>query len=43
MLPASTQKVLTALTAKLVLSDQFQFETSLLTNGKIKTMKCMAI
>ncbi|HHW7448890.1 serine-type D-Ala-D-Ala carboxypeptidase [Pasteurella multocida] len=36
MLPASTQKVLTALTAKLVLSDQFQFETSLLTNGKIK-------
>ncbi|MDO5053968.1 MAG: serine-type D-Ala-D-Ala carboxypeptidase [Pasteurella oralis] len=36
MLPASTQKVLTALTAKLALGDQFQFETSLLTNGKIQ-------
>ncbi|MDU8925373.1 serine-type D-Ala-D-Ala carboxypeptidase [Pasteurellaceae bacterium LIM206] len=36
MLPASTQKVFTALAAKLVLGDQFQFETSLLTNGSIQ-------
>ncbi|MGQ0286017.1 serine-type D-Ala-D-Ala carboxypeptidase [Pasteurellaceae bacterium 22721_9_1] len=36
MLPASTQKVFTALAAKLSLSDQFQFRTSLLTNGKIQ-------
>ncbi|MDH2927199.1 serine-type D-Ala-D-Ala carboxypeptidase [Lonepinella koalarum] len=36
MLPASTQKVFTALAAKLTLGDQFQFETSLLTNGKIQ-------
>ncbi|STO53764.1 D-alanyl-D-alanine carboxypeptidase [Canicola haemoglobinophilus] len=36
MLPASTQKVLTALAAKLTLGDQFKFETSLLTNGKIE-------
>lgn len=36
MLPASTQKVLTALTAKLALSDEFRFETSLLTNGKVQ-------
>ncbi|UAY78431.1 serine-type D-Ala-D-Ala carboxypeptidase [Pasteurella canis] len=36
MLPASTQKILTALTAKLALGDQFQFETSLLTNGKVQ-------
>ncbi|VEI57852.1 D-alanyl-D-alanine carboxypeptidase [Pasteurella multocida] len=36
MLPASTQKVLTALTAKLALSDEFRFETSLLANGKVQ-------
>lgn len=36
MLPASTQKVFTALAAKLVLGDQFQFETSVLTNGSIQ-------
>ena len=36
MLPASTQKVFTALTAKLVLKDDFRFQTALLTNGKIK-------
>ncbi|MDG6896344.1 serine-type D-Ala-D-Ala carboxypeptidase [Volucribacter amazonae] len=36
MLPASTQKVLTALTAKLFLPDSFRFNTSLLTQGKIK-------
>ncbi|WP_439242527.1 serine-type D-Ala-D-Ala carboxypeptidase [Lonepinella sp. BR2474] len=36
MLPASTQKVFTALAAKLTLGDQFQFETSLLTNGKVQ-------
>ncbi|PJG86550.1 serine-type D-Ala-D-Ala carboxypeptidase [Conservatibacter flavescens] len=36
MLPASTQKVLTALTAKLALGDSFRFSTSLLTNGTIK-------
>ncbi|WP_424406112.1 serine-type D-Ala-D-Ala carboxypeptidase [Pasteurella sp. PK-2025] len=36
MLPASTQKVLTALTAKLALGDDFHFETSLLTNGKVQ-------
>ncbi|PJG83991.1 serine-type D-Ala-D-Ala carboxypeptidase [Caviibacterium pharyngocola] len=36
MLPASTQKVFTALTAKLALGDQFRFETTLLTNGKIQ-------
>ncbi|MGY4677015.1 serine-type D-Ala-D-Ala carboxypeptidase [Pasteurella sp. P03HT] len=36
MLPASTQKVFTALAAKLTLPEQFQFETSLFTNGKIQ-------
>ena len=36
MLPASTQKVLTALAAKLTLSDEFQFETALLSNAAIK-------
>lgn len=36
MLPASTQKVFTAVAAKLVLGDTFQFETSLLSNGKIQ-------
>lgn len=36
MLPASTQKVLTALAAKLALGDQFQFETSLLTQGALQ-------
>ncbi|MFU2055349.1 serine-type D-Ala-D-Ala carboxypeptidase [Gallibacterium anatis] len=36
MLPASTQKVFTAIAAKLLLTDQFQFQTSLLTNGKIE-------
>ncbi len=36
MLPASTQKVFTALTSKLALGDQFQFETSLLTNGRVQ-------
>ncbi|MDO4625854.1 MAG: serine-type D-Ala-D-Ala carboxypeptidase [Pasteurellaceae bacterium] len=36
MLPASTQKVFTALAAKLVLPENFQFETSLLTNGKVQ-------
>ena len=36
MLPASTQKVFTALAAKLALGDQFRFETSALTNGKIQ-------
>lgn len=36
MLPASTQKVFTALAAKLVLPDDFRFQTALLTNGKIQ-------
>lgn len=36
MLPASTQKVFTAVAAKLVLGDEFKFDTSLLTNGKIQ-------
>lgn len=36
MLPASTQKVFTSVAAKLVLGDAFQFETSLLSNGKIQ-------
>ncbi len=36
MLPASTQKVFTALAAKLALGDQFRFETTLLTNGNIR-------
>lgn len=36
MLPASTQKILTALTAKLALGDEFRFETAMLTNGKIQ-------
>lgn len=36
MLPASTQKVFTALAAKLVLGDSFQFSTALLTNGNIQ-------
>lgn len=35
MLPASTQKVFTAVAAKLVLGDDFKFKTSLLTNGQI--------
>ena len=35
MLPASTQKVFTAVAAKLVLGDEFKFDTALLTNGKI--------
>ncbi|EIJ68343.1 serine-type D-Ala-D-Ala carboxypeptidase [Pasteurella bettyae] len=39
MLPASTQKVFTALAAKLALGDQFQFETSLQTTGKIQNNK----
>lgn len=34
MLPASTQKVFTALAAKLTLPDDFRFQTALLTNGK---------
>lgn len=36
MLPASTQKVFTALAAKLVLSNDFRFQTALLTNGKVE-------
>ena len=36
MLPASTQKVFTAVAAKLVLGDEFRFDTALLTNGKIQ-------
>ena len=36
MLPASTQKVFTAVAAKLVLGDEFKFDTALLTNGKIQ-------
>ncbi|OOF51708.1 serine-type D-Ala-D-Ala carboxypeptidase [Rodentibacter genomosp. 1] len=36
MLPASTQKVFTAVTAKLVLGDTFKFDTALLTNGKVQ-------
>ncbi|MCX2960178.1 serine-type D-Ala-D-Ala carboxypeptidase [Rodentibacter caecimuris] len=36
MLPASTQKVFTAVAAKLVLGDDFKFDTTLLTNGKIQ-------
>ncbi|MCK3657340.1 serine-type D-Ala-D-Ala carboxypeptidase [Pasteurellaceae bacterium Pebbles2] len=36
MLPASTQKVFTALAAKLSLGDKFQFNTSLLTNGSVQ-------
>ena len=36
MLPASTQKVFIAVAAKLVLGDEFKFETALLTNGKIQ-------
>ncbi|MGR6981177.1 serine-type D-Ala-D-Ala carboxypeptidase [Testudinibacter sp. P27/CKL/0425] len=35
MLPASTQKVFTALAAKLVLGDQFQFTTELVSTAKI--------
>ncbi|HBO38048.1 MAG TPA: D-alanyl-D-alanine carboxypeptidase/D-alanyl-D-alanine-endopeptidase, partial [Pasteurellaceae bacterium] len=35
MLPASTQKVFTALAAKLALGDDFKFDTSLLSNAKI--------
>ena len=37
MLPASTQKSFTAVAAKLALGDQFQFETALLSNGKIQS------
>lgn len=36
MLPASTQKVFTALAAKLTLSDEFRFQTALLTNGTVE-------
>lgn len=36
MLPASTQKVFTALAAKLTLNDDFRFQTALLTNGKVE-------
>ncbi|VEH67017.1 D-alanyl-D-alanine carboxypeptidase [Rodentibacter pneumotropicus] len=36
MLPASTQKVFTAVAAKLVLGDNFRFDTALLTNGKVQ-------
>lgn len=36
MLPASTQKVFTALAAKLVLPDDFRFQTAFLTNGKVE-------
>lgn len=36
MLPASTQKVFTALAAKLVLNDDFRFTTSLLTKGNVQ-------
>ncbi|OOF66779.1 serine-type D-Ala-D-Ala carboxypeptidase [Rodentibacter sp. Ppn85] len=36
MLPASTQKIFTAVSAKLVLGDDFKFDTALLTNGKIQ-------
>ncbi|WP_425292574.1 serine-type D-Ala-D-Ala carboxypeptidase [Actinobacillus vicugnae] len=36
MLPASTQKVFTALAAKLSLPTDFRFQTALLTNGKVE-------
>lgn len=36
MLPASTQKVLTALAAKLILPEYFKFQTALLAKGKIE-------
>ncbi|MBE2896667.1 serine-type D-Ala-D-Ala carboxypeptidase [Pasteurellaceae bacterium HPA106] len=36
MLPASTQKIFTALAAKLVLGDEFTFKTALLTTGKVQ-------
>ncbi|EFL78380.1 truncated D-alanyl-D-alanine carboxypeptidase/endopeptidase [Actinobacillus pleuropneumoniae serovar 2 str. 4226] len=36
MLPASTQKVFTALAAKLVLPNDFRFQTALLTNEKVE-------
>ncbi|OOH91337.1 serine-type D-Ala-D-Ala carboxypeptidase [Pasteurellaceae bacterium 15-036681] len=36
MLPASTQKVFTALAAKLVLPEDFRFQTALLANGEVK-------
>ncbi|TCP93507.1 D-alanyl-D-alanine carboxypeptidase/D-alanyl-D-alanine-endopeptidase (penicillin-binding protein 4) [Cricetibacter osteomyelitidis] len=36
MLPASTQKVFTALAAKLTLDENFKFQTALLTNGKVE-------
>lgn len=36
MLPASTQKVFTALAAKLSLAEDFRFQTALLTNGKVE-------
>lgn len=36
MLPASTQKVFTALAAKLALPSDFRFQTALLTNGKVE-------
>ncbi|AUI67163.1 MULTISPECIES: serine-type D-Ala-D-Ala carboxypeptidase [Glaesserella] len=36
MLPASTQKVFTALAAKLALPDDFKFHTALLSNGKVE-------
>lgn len=36
MLPASTQKILTAIYAKLSLGDDFRFQTALLSNGKLQ-------
>lgn len=36
MLPASTQKIFTALAAKLALTDDFRFQTALLSNGIIE-------
>lgn len=36
MLPASTQKVFTALAAKLALEEDFRFQTAILTDGSIK-------
>lgn len=36
MLPASTQKVFTALASKIMLNTDFKFQTALLTNGIIE-------
>lgn len=36
MLPASTQKVFTALASKLTLPNDFRFQTALLTNGSVE-------